>query len=197
MYPVFQSHFRRLEAKGRADTTTQVTMTVMFYYTKEYAAVTTNPEADINQLVANANAGYVNSGLPIKLEAFCIKQIQLTERADVIGMVEEFAVSQGSHEETRNTADTAFLVISKPYSGVCGLASIGGHRANVQPVGWIAKGCQLAVTGHEIGHNFGCLHNKEQHEGKQLPSFFENFEFGNLVDNPVDGEPTGYTTIMG
>jgi hypothetical protein len=66
----------------------------------------------------------------------------------------------------------------------------------VEPFGWIAKGCQLVVTGHEIGHNFGCLHNKEQHVGQRPPAYFEGFEYGNLVDDPVDGRPTGYATIM-
>ena len=192
----FQVRNNQLSNRGRTDSTTSVTMTVSFYYTDDFAAVTSDPEAEINQYVANANAGYANSELPIRLEAFCIKEIPFEEREDVVGMVKEFAVSMGSYEATRNTADTAFLVLSKSYSGTCGIATIGAHQPTVQPFGWIAKGCQLVVTGHEIGHNFGCLHNKEIQAGKKPPSFFEGFEYGNLIDDPQDGTPTGYATIM-
>ena len=111
-----------------------------FYYTGAFASVTSDPEAEIHQLVSNANAGYANSNLPISLEVFCIKELpRFRERDDVVGMIQEFAVSQGSYEATRNTADTAFLVLSRPYSRVCGVATVGAHREDVQPVGWIAK----------------------------------------------------------
>lgn len=192
----FQARINQLNNRGRTDSTTRVTLTVSFYYTDDFAAVTSDPEAEINQYVANANAGYANSDLPIRLEAFCIKEIPFEERADAVGMVKEFAVSMGSHEATRNTADTALLVLSKSYSGTCGIATIGAHQPTVQPFGWIAKGCQLVVTGHEIGHNFGCLHNKEIQAGKNPPSYFEGFEYGNLIDDPKDGTPTGHATIM-
>ena len=31
------------------------------------------------------------------------------------------------------------------------------HGVNM---GWIAKNCHQAVTPHEVGHMFGCAHNK-------------------------------------
>ena len=195
-----QARFAQLGSRGRSDSTTTVTLTVSFYYTDDFAAVTSDPEAEINQYVANANAGYANSELPIRLKAFCITELPFEERSDVVGMVKEFAVSMGSYEATRNSADTAFLVLSKSYSGTCGIATIGAHQPKVHPFGWIAKGCQLVVTGHEIGHNFGCLHNEEIQAGKNPPSYFEGFEYGNLIDYPKNhaknGTPTGYATIM-
>lgn len=80
---LFQARFRSQTRRGRSDTTTPVTDTVSFYYTDDFAAVTTDPEAEINQLVANANAGYMNSKLPIKLEVFCIKEIQFMEQGRI------------------------------------------------------------------------------------------------------------------
>ena len=91
----------RLSDRGRSDSTTVVTVTVSFYYTAAFAAVTSDPESEINQYVANANAGYANSDLPVRLEAFCIKEIPFEERADVVAMVKEFGVSMGSYEATR------------------------------------------------------------------------------------------------
>ena len=53
------------------------------------------------------------------------------------------------------------------------------------------------VTGHEIGHNFGCVHNQEIQPKAKLPSYFKGYEYGNLIDDPKTGKPSGYATIMG
>jgi hypothetical protein len=89
----------------------------------------------------------------------------------------------GSLSATKNTADIAFLMVSGPKSGVCGVAYLNAHTNNYS-FGWVGKGCQTVVTGHEVGHNFGATHNREISS-----SGVEGFEYGYLI-------PGGYASIM-
>jgi hypothetical protein len=84
---------------------------------------------------------------------------------------------------TKNTADLALLMISGATSGVCGIAYLNAYR-NGYAYGWVGKGCQTIVTGHEVGHNFGAYHNKEISSGAD-----EGFEYGYLIEG-------GYASIM-
>jgi hypothetical protein len=84
---------------------------------------------------------------------------------------------------TKNTADIAFLMISGSKSGVCGTAYLNAY-INGYAFGWVGKGCQTIVTGHEVGHNFGAYHNKEISSGAN-----EGFEYGYLIEG-------GYASIM-
>jgi hypothetical protein len=84
---------------------------------------------------------------------------------------------------TKNTADLALLMISGATSRVCGIAYLNAYR-NGYAFGWVGKGCQNTVTGHEVGHNFGAYHNKEISSGAD-----EGFEYGYLIEG-------GYATMM-
>jgi hypothetical protein len=84
---------------------------------------------------------------------------------------------------TKNTADIAFLMLSGPVNGICGQAYLNAYR-NGRAFGWVGKGCQTIVTGHEVGHNFGANHNREIAD-----SGVEGFEYGYLIQG-------GYATIM-
>ena len=59
------------------DTTTNVTISVMFYYTEDFAAVTSDIVTYIDHVLDIANQGYINSGLPIVVKRQCIEQVGL------------------------------------------------------------------------------------------------------------------------
>ena len=65
----------------------------------------------------------------------------------------------GNEANTLNTADIVLLVLSGARGGNCGIAYTNGYQHGVN-MGWIAKNCHQAVTPHEVGHMFGCAHNK-------------------------------------
>ena len=69
------------------------------------------------------------------------------------------SVTAGSEEDTRNTADIVLLILSGARGGNCGIAYTNGYQHGTN-FGWIAKNCHQAVTPHEVGHMFGCAHNK-------------------------------------
>ncbi len=107
-----------------------------------------------------------------------------SEFDDPSGMLASFRRYKGTEADTRNTADVALMVISKVYSRVCGIAYINAFQ-NGYSFGWVAKGCQETVTPHEIGHMFGCAHNKEISSWTPVGGF----AYGKRITG-------GYATIM-
>ena len=55
--------------------TATTTITVMWYYTKEFADITTDPALYMAGLINHANTAYQNSNLNQKLETMCIEQL--------------------------------------------------------------------------------------------------------------------------
>ena len=61
--------------KESLDNTTMVTYSVKFYYTEGYEQVTADIPGQIELYVAETNQGYVNSLVPLKVEAICIDNV--------------------------------------------------------------------------------------------------------------------------
>ena len=62
------------------DTTTEYVVTLMAYYTREFKEKNgDNTISTIRNAVKMANAGYKNSGVPLKVRIHCIKEIRGTE----------------------------------------------------------------------------------------------------------------------
>ena len=78
-------------------TTSPVELSVMWYYSPEFAAVTTSPEAYIAALIDSANAGYKNSNLNLRLKTFCIERLpdNFTESENTIKMVTDVLILKG------------------------------------------------------------------------------------------------------
>ena len=157
------------------DNTTVVTYTVMFYYTKDFAAVTADIPGFIDQLIAETNQGYINSNIPLRIATFCIEQATVNDVADSGELLTAFANMKGSSFALRNTADAAALLCHKFSS--CGIAYLGTFSS-----GWTVsvtqKSCALGYYsfGHEIGHNYGAHHNPEVSSNTQFP-----FGHGHLI----------------
>ena len=52
------------------DSTTIVTYTVMFYYTADFASVTSDIPGFIDQVIAETNQGYINSQIPVRVARY-------------------------------------------------------------------------------------------------------------------------------
>ncbi len=94
----------------------------------------------------------------------------------------------GNYNALRRSADIALLMTTDGDS--CGLAWLNVISQG-RTIGVVALGCATGYfsTGHEIGHMFGCYHNKEA--SGQNP--FYKFAHGFLMNPPIN---SGFRTIL-
>ena len=150
----------RYARQGVEDNSTIVTYSVMFYYTPEFASITSDIAGYIDQVIAETNQGYENSGIPVRVSRFCIEAATINDIADTGDFISAFANMKGSSTALRNSADSAAL-LAKDFNS-CGVAYLGTYNS-----GWTVsiatKSCALGYFsfGHELGHNYGSHHNPE------------------------------------
>ena len=70
---------QELEARGKADTSTIVEFTITVYYTEEFRKTTADPQTFIDQVIAETNQGYINSGIPIRARLHCVIQSDIRD----------------------------------------------------------------------------------------------------------------------
>ncbi len=142
------------------DTTTIVTFSLKFYYTPQFAAETADIDGFIEEVIAVTNQGYINSKAPVRVQSCGSEKAPFDETMKGGDDLDQLRDMKGSLEEVRGTADAATILVSR--SDVCGLGSIDSIR-NGNTLTLNLKSCLLSfyVLGHELGHNFGLLHNKE------------------------------------
>ena len=75
--------------------TTNVTVSVIFYYTKEFEAITPDVKSHVEHLIANTNIIFLKSGIPLRLSSHCILRTKLGETPDSAERIREFKESQG------------------------------------------------------------------------------------------------------
>merc|ERR1719295_1561536 len=149
-----------LRNSGTEDTTTPATYSVMFYYTADFEAITSDIPGYIDQVLAETNQGYANSQLPLTVTRFCIEAATINDIQDTSDFISAFANMKPTTAELRNTADAAAL-LSVDFNS-CGVAYL-----NTWDSGWTISVCQKSYAlgyfsfGHELGHNMGPMHNKE------------------------------------
>jgi len=175
-----RSGSRRIR-NGLNDNTTMATFSVMFYYTPKFKKSTPNIEGYFNQIIAEANQGFANSGVPMRATKFCTELTTFDEDSrgynkDILGKFSMMKV--------------AALFIK---SGIhCG-AAYGNTLWTGRTVSWTTKDCGLGhfTFGHEIGHSFGLQHDPAStSRGPYHP-----LGHGHLIEKGK--APYGYATIMG
>ena len=75
--------------------TTNVTVSVVFYYTEEFEATTPDIKGHVEHLVANTNIIFLKSGIPLRLSIHCLIRTKLREAQDSADRIKEFKESQG------------------------------------------------------------------------------------------------------
>ena len=112
----------------------------------------------IDEILDKTNQGFVNSRIPLVLTKFCQEKATINDQQKPV--LSSFRRMKGSIEALRNTADLAALLVDS--FDVCGIADFPGSLSVTR------RDCAEGgpVFAHEIGHNLGADHNKEQ--GKNI-----------------------------
>ena len=173
---------------GARDSTTVVTYSVQFYYTPQFAAITSDIPGYIDQVIAETNQGYANSQIPVRVSRFCIEAATIDDIADTSTFISTFANMKGSSTALRNTADAAALLAEDFNS--CGVAYLATYNSG-NTISIATKSCALGYFsfGHELGHNFGAHHNVEVASNSY-------FSYGHGHHIEAGSASTGYRTIL-
>ena len=191
-------------------------ISVMAYYTIPFKNTVTDPVLYIERLLEGANQVFQNSELPIKLTQLCIEELDVQESSNSNERLKGFLYAKSNltwskendmmaAELILNTADMAILMTSTAIDrifikqGAMALRQNGGRAfggpspiEKKPPLAWVSAGYDVTVGDpvqsftHEIGHIFGCYHNREELFGGQ-----ENrTNYGYLING------TNYFTTM-
>ena len=149
---------------GTAAPDTGTTIDVMVVYSRQTAAAAgTAIDAQIQQAIDSANAAYANSGIATRLNLVHVEAMAYDESGDFNTDLDRLTSGSDGYMDNvatlRNThaADLVSLFIEN--GQYCGLAWIGpsaGYGFSV-----INRGCASGnlTFAHELGHNFGALHD--------------------------------------
>ena len=84
-------------ATDRQDPGPTATINIMFYYTAQFAT-TISPDtvqSKVNTIIGQVNAGYINSGLNLRANIFCVEELtSFAESTDPEEMIGRFRQSQ-------------------------------------------------------------------------------------------------------
>lgn len=149
-----------LRQQGIDDDDTIVTFSVKYYYTRQFAEVTDDIELYMDQVTAETNQGYINSLIPVRIKIHCIEAAELDDNNDGSAMLTSFRNYKGNVEALRGGADAAALLLGD--FAYCGIGYLDSWRTG-NTVTAQQKSCALGyyTMGHELGHNFGCHHDRE------------------------------------
>ena len=177
-----------LRARAAADNVTAATYSVMFYYTRDFETVTSDIPGFIDQVLAETNQGYANSGVPLTATRFCIEAATINDIQDTGSFISAFAGMKSSVAALRNSADAAAL-LSVDFNS-CGVAYLNTISSG-NTVSICQKSCALGYYsfGHELGHNMGLTHNREV-----ATNVFYPHGHGHLIE--AGSASTGARTIL-
>ena len=95
-YPLNNTNFQfqKLLKKGEEDSTTKVTVSVIFYFTREFEAATFDVRGYVEGLIENANIAFLRSKIPVQLAIHCLLQSQIGEAQESTDRIRDFKLSQ-------------------------------------------------------------------------------------------------------
>ena len=139
-------------------------VSVMVYYTPAFKAFVTDPIKRIKMQIAYANQVFAECVIPVKLHIFCIEELEgFVEHPDPGDRLEDFRYAK---KNLLNTADIGILMTGTQASDgnlVCsGRAKVGPSKNPLThpPIAWVYPEDILSFV-HEVGHIFGCRHDKD------------------------------------
>ena len=74
---------------------TNVTVSVIFYFTEEFEAITPDIKGHVEGLIDNTNIAFLRSGIPVRLAMHCMLKSEIREAPDSTERIREFKESQG------------------------------------------------------------------------------------------------------
>ena len=97
----------------------------MWYYSKQFDDITSDPALYIESLINLANTAYQNSNLNLRLKTMCIEKLpdSFVEANNAGNLLSDLVAVKGSESALRQTADIALMVTSQPRGGACGAVS--------------------------------------------------------------------------
>ena len=75
-----------------------MTVSVIFYFTKEFQAATFDVRGYVEGLIENTNIAFLRSKIPVQLAIHCLLQSQIREAPDSNDRIREFKLSQGKQD---------------------------------------------------------------------------------------------------
>ena len=154
------------DADATEDTTTVVTYSVQFYYTKDFAAATADIGGWTDLVIDETNQGYINSKVPLRIKKHCAEQVSIADGLSSGASLDSLQRLKSSLAQVRNSADVAVLLVNRFASATaCGQARLRAIDSNSskfgQTISVVKKSCALGYYsfGHEIGHNIGLYHD--------------------------------------
>ena len=183
-------------ADATEDTTTVVTYSVQFYYTKGFATATADIEGWTDLVIDETNQGYINSKVPLRIKKHCTEQVDIADGLSSSVSLNSLETLKSSLALVRNSADVAVLLVNafdSAYScGRARLFAIDSDSSNFgQTISVVKKSCALGYYsfGHEVGHNIGLYHDDRHVNPK--------YEYGQGSYIEKGTGSTGFRTILG
>ena len=148
------------------------TVSVMVYFTPEFKNYACDPKYFIKRQMAAANVVMLTNKIPVRFYIFCIEELEgFQEHHDEKERLIQFqraktslASSSDCISTLLNTADIAILMTgTAAKSGVRGVSRGGPPNTLRPPLAWVFPQNDFTFV-HEIGHIFGCHHNREDHK---------------------------------
>ena len=108
--------------RGAEDKSSVVEYSITVHYTREFREVTADPLTFIDQVIAETNQGYINSGVPIRAKLHCAMESDIADGEPAEITLQKFKQSQDSLHLVRRSADASILLVNSFSSrGVCGV----------------------------------------------------------------------------
>jgi len=153
-----------LRKKGIMDSTNYAEFTVKFYYNQEFKKNVDNIDMYFQEIMMRTNQGFANSNIPVlmklhpKIEEVKFKEGNFSYRS----YLERFSRIKGKiPAKLLDGADIASLMIEKT-NNACGITWLAAWRFG-EPFTVQTRECARneLTFAHEIGHIFGCVHNRK------------------------------------
>ena len=81
--------------------TTNVTVSIIFYYTKNFDEITPDIKGHVEHLVANTNIIFLKSRIPLRLSIHCMLRTKLREAPDSADRIRELKESWGGSKTNK------------------------------------------------------------------------------------------------